>query len=416
MNRTPDDLPWPPPVRRVASREELLSPATQIVRDREDYLGQGDLDIGRRIADDQYELFVTHEPTNALQQEFERLQPDFIALHDIGASSSLRLIGALAGAAGARVQRLSIRRQGAGVPLAVIQFVEAPLANGSKLRIYTTDINADSHTRQQMALVLLSRSRLGVLMVGELPPHALTAALAPLQEAVQHGHWPNRDLLLLPLGSATALAAHAAQLAGRSGVTLRVTPQAARPADAWAFISGGWNRVQGQLGGAATLTTDLSHAVPKPPVPQAEAPTQQMDLADLPARQRTRPAPLATPMPVPGGVRWDDYAERCMTIKGAVSACVFDMHTLRPMAHAGGRPPAERLAAQGVILLSAMSDAGRALGLGTSAREACITLAGHHLLLRPVPRHPGVVLHVVVDANVGNATLARMQLERIEAL
>jgi len=392
----------------------MLSPATQIVRDSEDYLGQGDQGIGRRIADDQYELFVTCDPAEALQQQFERLSPDFIALHDVGASTSLRLLGALAGAAGARVQRLSIRRQGAGVPLAVLQFVEAPLADGSKLRVYTTDINADSQTRQQMALVLLGRSRLGVLMVGELPPHALTAALKPLQEAIHRGPWPNRDLLLLPLGSATALAAQAANLAGRSGVTLRVTPQAARPADAWAFISGGWNRVQGQAGGTATLTTDLAQAVPRQPVPQAEAPTQAMDLSPLQAAV-PRPMPMTLPMPVPGGVRWDLYAERCMRIKGALSACVFDMHSQRPVAHAGGRPPAERVAAQGVILLSAMADAGRALGLGTDAREATVSLAGHHLLLRPVPKHPGIVLHLVIDANIGNTMLARMQLERIDA-
>jgi hypothetical protein len=414
MTRTPDDLPWPPPVRRAApSRDELLSPATQIVGDREDYLGQGGNDIGRRIADDQYELFVTCDPAEALQQQFDRLHPDFIALHDVGASTSLRLLGALAGASGARVQRLSIRRQGAGVPLAVLQFVEAPLADGSKLRVYTTDINADSQTRQQLALVLLARSRLGVLMVGELPPHALTAALQPLQEAIHRGPWPNRDLLLLPLGSATALAAQAAQLAGRSGVVLRVTPQASRPNDAWAFISGGWNRVQGQAGGSATLTTDLAQAVPRPPVPMNEAPTQAMDLG--PAQVAApRPMPMTLPMPVPGGVRWDLYAERCLRVKGAISACVFDMHSQRPVAHAGGRPPAERVAAQGVILLSAMGDAGRSLGLGTDVRDASVSLAGHHLLLRPVPRHPGIVLHLVIDGNTGNPTLARMQLERIE--
>jgi hypothetical protein len=414
MPRTPDDLPWPPPVRRAAvSREELLSPATQFVRDREDYLGQGDDDIGRRISDDQHELFVTCDPADALRQQFDRPHPDFIALHDVGASTSLRLLGALAGAAGARVQRLSIRRQGAGVPLAVLQFVEAPLANGSKLRVYATDVDADSQTRQHIAMVLLARSRLGVLMVGELPPHALTSALQPLQEAIHQGPWPNRDLLLLPLGSATALAAQATNLAGRSSVVLRVTPQASRPNDAWAFISGGWNRVQGQAGGSATLTTDLTQAVPRPPVPLNEAPTQAMDLAPLQGAA-LRPMPMPVPMPVPGGVRWDQYADRCLRIKGAVSACVFDMHSQRPVAHAGGRPPAERVTAQGVNLLLAMADAGRSLGLGTDVREATVSLAGHHLLLRPVPKHPGIVLHLVIDGNINNATLARMQLERID--
>jgi hypothetical protein len=61
-----------------------------------------------------------------------------------------------------------------------------------------------------------------------------------------------------------------------------------------------------------------------------------------------------------------------------------------------------------------MHDAGRALGLGPARAEAGITVAGHHLLLRPVPGHPGVALHLVLLASTGNLTLARMQLERIE--
>ena len=134
MPRPDDDLPWPPQSYRP-SRAELAAPATQIVRDREDYLGQGLQDVGRRIADDQVELFVSGDPAAALQQQFERLAPEFIALHDVGTSASLRLLGALAGAAGARVQRLSIRRQGHGVALAVLQFVEVPLADGQHVRI-----------------------------------------------------------------------------------------------------------------------------------------------------------------------------------------------------------------------------------------------------------------------------------------
>ena len=42
------------------------------------------------------------------------------------------------------MQRLSIRRQGHGVALAVLQFVEMPLADGTPLRVYSTDVNADA--------------------------------------------------------------------------------------------------------------------------------------------------------------------------------------------------------------------------------------------------------------------------------
>ncbi len=407
MPRLDDDLPWPPQPHRP-SRAELAAPATQIVRDREDYLGQGLHDIGRRIADDQVELFVSGEPAAALQQQFERLAPEFIALHDVGTSASLRLLGALAGAAGARVQRLSVRRQGHGVALAVLQFVEVPLADGQHVRIYTTDVNADTQTRHAIALVLLARSKLAALLVGELPPHALTTALQPLRDALAKSPWPNRDMLLLPLGSATTLAAQAAQLVGGSGVGVRVTPQAARPNDAWSFISGAWNRLHGAQGpAAAALNPDIEHAVPKPPVPLPEAPTQPMPL-DAPGGAHP---PAAA---VPGSAaRWVDYARRCAAIKGVVSSCVFDLGSQQPLAHAGGLPAADRLAIQGGLLVDAMANAARALGLGSTPPEAAITIGQQHLLLRPVPGHPGLVLHLVLQASASNLTLARMQLERV---
>jgi hypothetical protein len=60
-----------------------------------------------------------------------------------------------------------------------------------------------------------------------------------------------------------------------------------------------------------------------------------------------------------------------------------------------------------------MANAARTLGLGSTPPEAAITIGQQHLLLRPVPGHPGLVLHLVLQANAGNLTLARMQLERV---
>ncbi len=421
MNRARDDVPWPD-TARISSREDLLAPRTQLVADRDAYLGQGRHDVGRRISDDQVELFVTTDVAPALQQEFTLHAPEFIALHDVGASASLRLLASLAGAAGARVQRLSVRRQGQGVALAVLQFVEVPLADGTPVRVYSTDINADATARANVARVLLAHSRLGVLLVGELPAHALTAQLAPLHESLKRGPWPNRDLLMVPLGSSIALAAQGAQLANQTPVAVHVTPHAAKPKHVWTFVGGAWNRLHGTPNGQRALPTELSRAVPKPDVPSTEATTEPMPLESLGS---PRPAPMQAPqmapmlaspmpMPVPGGTRWQVYVDRCALIKGTVSACVFDTHSMQVMAHNGGQPPAERLAQQGAALLAAMNDASRALGLGPARAEAGISTTSHHLLLRPVPGHPGVALHMVLLASASNLTLARMQLERVE--
>jgi hypothetical protein len=426
MNRARDEVHWPDTTRITrrddhvarlsAQREELLAPSTQIVNDRDAYLGQARNDIGRRISDDQVELFVTGDVAQALQREFSLHSPEFIALHDLGMSASLRLLSSLAGAAGARVQRLSVRRQGHGVALAVLQFVEVPLADGSPVRVYSTDINAEGPARAQLARALLAYSRLGVLMVGELPAHAMAAQLGPLHDAIIQGPWPNRDLLLVPLGSSTALAAQGTQLGHGSPVAVHITPHAPNPKNVWTFIGGAWNRLHGTPSGEHALPTELSSAVPKPRVPSTEATTEPMPLQSLDSQRGALPTLQPTmpmPMPVPGSTPWQAYVDRCALIKGCIGACVFDTHSKQVMAQSGGPPSAERLAQQGAALLSAMNDASRALGLGPASAEASITLSGHHLLLRPVPGHPGVALHLVINASTGNLVLARMQLERI---
>lgn len=435
MNSRRDTHHWQEAATVAPSRDELLDPRTQIVADRDAYLGQGRHDVGRRISDDQVELFITADVAGSLQREFVMHTPEFIALHDVGMSASLRLLTSLAGAAGARVQRLSIRRQGHGVALAVLQFVEMPLADGTPVRVYATDINADSVTRQHVARVMLAHARLGVLLVGDLQPNALTGQLQPFHEAMLRGPWPNRDLLMVPLGGITALAAQAQQLAGSSQVAVQVTPHAQKPRQAWAYIGGAWNRLHTNPSGERALPTDMALAVPRPRVPVSEAATQPMELNPLgsqpvqaprgampmpmpvtgSAAQRAPAPPVQMPMPKPGGTSWQAFAERCGAIKGCQACAVFDLHTLQVLASTGNTPSGERLAQQGATLLSQMNDAGRALGLGPSRPEASISTPTHHLLLRPIPGHPGIAVHIVLQASNSNLTLARMQLERIEA-
>lgn len=404
-----------------AARADLLSPATQVVGDREAYLGQGGNDIGRRISDDQVELFVAGDVAQSLQVEFDMHGPEYITLHDVGVRASLRLLASLAGAAGAPVQRLSIRRQGQGMPLAVLQFIEVRLADGTPVRIYSTDINVDGGVRVPLARVLLAYSRLGVLMMGPLQPHLLQAQLSPLHEAMRLGPWPNRDLLMVPLGPSIALAAQATRLAAGSPVAVHVTPQASKPRQAWAFIGGAWNRLHGTPSGERALPTELARAVPRPRTPASEAATEPMALRPLPDLMRdlsSAHGPLSPPlpMPVPGATRWQAYVDRCAAIKGAVAACAFDRHTMSPLAYSGSGPAAARLAQQGTDMLEAMNDATRALGMGSVLQEGTVSTATHHLLLHPVPGHPGIVLHLVLTAADAHLVLARLQLQRIEPL
>src|SRR6218665_625061 len=116
-------------------------------------------------------------------------------------------------------------------------------------------------------------------MVGDLPAHLLKSSLEPLHEAMVVGPWQNRNLLLLPLASSATLAHEGLSLGRGTGVQVRTTPQVTRPADAWAFVSGTWNKLREQW----------RPATPPPPAP-APAPVDPTPMTPMPA---VRPAASA---------------------------------------------------------------------------------------------------------------------------
>ncbi|MBC8056362.1 MAG: hypothetical protein H7Y61_07265, partial [Rhizobiales bacterium] len=219
--------------------------ATQFLGDENDYLApEKQTDIGRQTGTNERELFVSCAPDLAIQQQFEHLRPEFIAVHDIATASSRKLLTGIAAASGRAVQKLLIRRQGYGTALATLEFVELPTADGSAMRMYSTEADADTASRHGLARMLLAFSRLGVMMVGDLPGHAIASALKPFHEFMLAGPWPNRQMLLLPLASGSTLVAQGMEMARGTGVNVRTTPQVTRPADAWGFINGTWSRLR----------------------------------------------------------------------------------------------------------------------------------------------------------------------------
>jgi hypothetical protein len=394
--------------------------ATQFMRNEDDYLSAEKLDIGRQISANERELFVSCDPALAMQQQFEHINPEFIAVHDVGTTSSRKLLVGVAAASGRSMQKLFIRRQGYGTPLAMLEYVELPTTDGSILRMYTTETDADSLARQGLARVLLAFSRLGVVMVGELPAHALEAAFKPLHDDMISGPWRNRHMLLLPLSSSsTVVSQGGTELARGTGVNVRTTPQVARPADAWGFINGAFARLR-EAAPADTRPAAGGH------FPRASA-ASQVAFAPMAAERGTRAeaAPLAMrPMPqvptakartVASGIL-DRYVQQLSELTGMVSVCVFELATGRDVAHAGANPEASELGTHGAELVASLTSTCRALGLGHTIPEAAITLGAHHLLLRPVPKHAGLALHAVLDKTHANLTLARLQIQRMDAL
>lgn len=416
-SNAPGDDAW-------ARTRAMTAMPTQLMGDEEAYLATTSKAIGRRIDDEQHELFVVCDPAEAMLQQFEHHLPDFITLHDLGLDSSLRLLRGVAQATRRKVQKLVIRRQGFGVPLATLQFVELPAAEGAPLvRIYSTLVEvSDESQRTELAKVLLGHSRLGAILVGPGASAQNTARLQPLSDAMYDSTWRNRHLMWLPIGADAAATAPTSLAGRRSVVQLHSVPPTTDLGHAWPLISQLWDQLRS--GGTPGMELGPPPAAPAALASPAAAVAPRVDPpATVPARPPAEPLPMRPMPPTRPAVLSDEgsdagalreYVRECATIPGMVSCCVFELATQRPLAHAGTRPGAAALSARGATLYESLVGTSRALGLPPGDPDLALTLAEHHLLLHPLVHHPGMVLHAVLDAHVANLTLVRMKLHRME--
>ena len=412
--------PAPPAVEDDGweSTRALTALATQIMdREGDERTGHRQ-EIGRPVGNDVRELFVACAPGEALQQQFEHLHPEFIAVHDLATRSSRQLLHGIAAASSQAVQKLVLRRQGGGSPLATIEFIEVPVTPYEMLRIYSTDIDntTDAASRHAVARTLLAYSQLAVMMVGAVPAEKIQATLQPWRDEIISSPWLNRNLLLLPLTNSTTLMTNGQNMVRGTSVTVRATPVVTRPADAWNFINGTWSRLRGSVSSTSTPpparvggNMDAAYRPPAAPVDASGfAPTSLLP-------QRPMPDVSARPVPMRDKVL-DVYVHQVCDLNGVVGCCVFDIGSGVPVAHGGAGAPPDELARHGRALLSAMGTASRSLGLGHTMPDAAITMGAHHLLLRSVAKHSGMALLTVLDRTNANLTLARLQIERLDPL
>jgi hypothetical protein len=351
--------------------------ATLIQRTPGEYLGERP-DIGRAVGNHTRELFVSCEVGEALQQQFDHLQPVYVALHDLACHASSHLMHAVAAAAGRPVQRLVVRRQGYGTTLAGIEFVDCPAANGQWVRLYSTDADTDTHARQAITRVLLSRAALAVVMMGDLPAHAVPEQLQPLRELLFNPAWQCPHLQLMPLapGTAVALKSVAGGLTAGAGVQTRLAPMVTRPAEAWAYLSATWNQIQvaQHPGGRGLATLDML-------APVRESAQPMPDHRTAPAKPR--PKPLAR------------FVEEAVTLAGVQDVCLFDLATSRVLAHAGVHPSPTELARRGTLLLAAGNSSRKQLGVAGAVDELIVAGGAHALGLRTLHAQPGLAIHVI---------------------
>lgn len=395
-------------------------------------------DIGLSVFPGRQELFSQSAPAAALQQQFRTLRPEFIALHELGASWSRKFLRGMAAATGRTVQQLDIRREGSGTTLATVDYVECPTTHGGVLRIYSTDLppshTLDDATRQQVGFVLLAHARLSVVLVGDMASTGMHAAFGPLHQAMLEGPWPNRHMLLLPLTTAGALATVGTDLSDDTGVTVRTTPQVLRNADAWGFISGTWNRLRDELSHRGTGYAGQSVVLPELPGARRPASAQPAvqasskdDMAALPAS----PEYSAPPSAPSSGLQavadetrgLDALVEGISALAGCEACGIFqprnEQAALPAIVKSGSTlalhgVTKERLAAQCHRWASQAAEGAQALGASAALESARFDLSNLHFFLRRLPGRPGLLL-LAAFARDEQPMRYELQLRRLES-
>jgi hypothetical protein len=160
---------------------------------------------------------------------------------------------------------------------------------------------------------------------------------------------------------------------------------------------------------APTAPTGASGAHRAATAPAAFPPTT----SPLPLRPMPLvPGPDTTPMKLEDAL--SEYVNRLFKLAGMVCCGVFDGTTTRSLAHAGRDHNADNLAQQSRALMDAAVQSGHLIGLPGSNPDLALTLDAHHLVLRPLPRKPHLVLYAVFDKKVANLTLVRLQIQRLD--
>lgn len=417
----------------LESRPELLhddpsQPATQMLRNPGDYL-DGAPDIGRAVGNGTRELFISCDIGDALRQQFDHIRPSFIAVHDLGCVLSRRLLAAVAAACGQPVEHLAIRRAGFGTTLATIEYVDCPSVNGQPVRLYTTDADADTASRNAIARVLLGHATMGAVLLGDLPAHALTELLEPLRQNVFHGPWSCQQLLFMPLGLVTAAIGPIGDRMMGTGVVAHMSPRVTRPVEAWNSILTDWNQLQATLhpGTTGQMLPALQDSNDTEPAPLRQesgpAPLQDQASASSSAAAPTSPLlPKTHPTAAPGVAvtkaranPLDRYIRGLGTMPGVVSACIFEIQTSRVLAYLGARSPAVELARRGTTLLAAAGHARKQLVLAGRPDEVVINGGAHSLGLRVLASQPEWAVHLVYTPAQCDWAQLRMKLQVLDA-
>lgn len=394
------------------------------------------------------ELWTDGDANEALLQDLASRMPTFVAIHDIQAGASLQLLQMFAMRFFRRIQALQIRHRQTRNLLATIQYLDLEVDGLAPIRLFACDIDAALPQRQLMARSLMAFSTLAVLLVGDSAAGGVASQLEGWRAQLAQDPWINRHMLVMPLSSSGAAITRNAQMGRATPVSVRVTPAAVSPDDAWNYISGAWRRASSAMpfsdSGSGSGFIGLGEPIRAPQGPADTAHSARSALATEPSTKTLNPAAEAPHAGAAASARlWRDsglggaralkpmptvatasdspsslqvHCDNILELDGILAASIFDINTGLTVAQSGGASFTEQLARQGLVLTLTIQASARALGCSESATDVTIQWADKNLVLRHVPHMPHLCVAALTDRSRGNPVALRTAWLKLDAV
>jgi predicted regulator of Ras-like GTPase activity (Roadblock/LC7/MglB family) len=103
-----------------------------------------------------------------------------------------------------------------------------------------------------------------------------------------------------------------------------------------------------------------------------------------------------------------------LSIDGALAAAIVDSNSGMILAAGGSSVDLELAAAGNTEVVRAKTKTMKSLGLKDSIEDILITLGKQYHILRPIEKHEGLFIYVVLDKSKSNLALARRKVLDVE--
>jgi predicted regulator of Ras-like GTPase activity (Roadblock/LC7/MglB family) len=360
------------------------------------------------------DIFISGSAVQAMREHFAHAPevdaaPRRITLFDPHHVWAPGIIKALSEASSQPVEQLRLRDRATLQTLAMIERTYVVRRQDETLKIYHPDVRSREHETASIPLVLMERSDLSVLILGQLPTQSLDALLDMLVVATHGPGWRCPTVLfMLPPSSARVVDRIGAQDWPPALRVQMLSESFGNTSAVWNALLGVWNRAK---------------AVPR--WERKGGPQHELDfpikVADFDGPAAPDPAPVAIrpePATSSGALTPIDplQASRALLallqLDGLYGCALADAGTGKVIAEQvrdAQEVDLDQAAAAGARLLDAHRNAAQEMGL-PDVDEVTASAGSSMQVLRTIAQRPGLFMLAVMDRGRTNLGMVRLRM------